>query len=241
MKKWMREKEWLIRDKYAGERAADLTDDLRRLKAGEPIDYIIGWKEFLGVKIDLSLRPLIPRPETEYWVAKVVKGDPRPKILDIFAGSGCAGLAVLKHWPEVKVDFADLDDRALEQVRINLKLNKLRGRLIKSDVFKNIKGKYDLILANPPYIPAGRKLSQSVASFEPRRALFAGADGLNIIKKFLKDLPQHLRPGGTCYLEFDTNQKILIDKLLEKLGYQNHTFYRDQYGRYRYLVLTVEC
>ena len=264
MKKWQREMEWLIRDKYAGNRSVDLTDDRRRLEMGEPVDYVIGWKEFLGVRIDLSCRPLIPRPETEYWASKCLeniprgspfgntKGDPRGRkgrsflrVLDIFAGSGCVGLAILKHHQGARVDFADLDKKAIKQIKINLDLNKKdisnlrsRARVISSNVFSGIKGRYDLILANPPYIPSGRKLNKSVVSFEPKKALFAGDDGLSVIKKFLKLLPKHLKRGGVCYLEFDSGQKLPIDQILKKIGYQDYTFHRDQFGRWRFVILS---
>ena len=263
MKKWQKETEWLIRDKYAGNRSVDLADDLRRLRLGEPVDYVIGWKEFLGVKVDLSWRPLIPRLETEYWVNECLENIPKGspfgdtkghplghksrsfvRVHDIFAGSGCVGLAILKYRERARVDFADLDKKAIKQIKTNLDLNKKdipnlrsRSRVIPSNVFSGVKGQYDLILANPPYIPSGRKLNKSVVGFEPKSALFAGAEGLSVIKKFLKELPKHLKKGGVCYLEFDSGQKSAIDQMLKKMGYQNYTFHRDQFGRWRFIIL----
>lgn len=212
---------WLAREKGLSEK------DLTRIKNKEPIDYIIGFYNFLNCKIDLSFKPLIPRPETEYWVEKILpelKGD----CLDIFSGSGCIGIAILKH-TKAKVDLAD--KYFLEQIKFNLKINKVKGKVISSDIFSNIKKSYDFILANPPYVPSNRKLSKSI-SFEPKKAIYAGKDGLLYIRKFLKQAENHLKPQGVIYLEFDSGQKKEIEKLLKNYNYQ---IFKDQYNKWRYL------
>ncbi len=215
------EREWLLKEKGLSEQ------DLKRLEEGEPIDYIIGFYCFLGCKIDLSLKPLIPRSETEYWVEKIIpeiKGD----CLDLFSGSGCVGLALLRH-TKAKVDFAD--KYCLEQIKINLKINRLKGRVIFSDIFSGIDKRYDFILANPPYIPTWRRLAKSL-SFEPGRSLYGGQDGLFYIRKFLEQASLYLKSSGVIYLEFDSGQKKEIERLLTNYHYQ---FFKDQYNRWRYL------
>ena len=198
----------------------------------QPIEYVRGFAEFLGCKIDLSKKPLIPRPETEFWVEKAIEiikmGVSLPvRVLDVFAGSGCIGAAVLKHIKNAKVDFADIEDKGVGH------------KTIKSDVFKNIKGKYDYIFANPPYIPIKNKnkIQMSVLKYEPHKALFGGADGLFCIRKFLKDAKNHLNSGGKIFMEFSPEQKKEIEKLAEKYGYKNHKFCKDQYGKWRYVVI----
>ncbi|MDD5606388.1 MAG: HemK family protein methyltransferase [Candidatus Pacebacteria bacterium] len=216
-----KETEWLAKEKGISEK------DLKRLKNKEPIDYIIGFYEFLGCKIDLSYKPLIPRAETEYWVEQILqnlKGD----CLDIFSGSGCIGIAVLKH-TKAKVDLAD--KYFISQIKLNLKINNLRAKVIQSDIFSKITKKYDFILANPPYIPCSRKLAKSI-SYEPKQALYAGKDGLFYIKKFLKQASCYLKSSGVIYLEFDSCQKKGITELLKKYKYE---FFKDQYGKWRYL------
>lgn len=196
----------------------------------EPLEYVKGFVEFLGCKIDLSKKPLIPRIETEFWVGeaiKTIKTNKPIKILDIFAGSGCIGIAVQKHIKNAKVVFADIENRMVGQ------------KVIKSDVFSNIKGKYDYIFANPPYIPTSKKnkVQKSVLEYEPKIALFAGRDGMFFINKLLKDAQKHLNKNGQIFMEFDPPQKKAIEKLLKKYIYSSWEFHKDQYGKYRWIVI----
>jgi len=233
---------WLIRDKYHGKKPSEkiLGQDLACLKAGEPIDYVIGWKEFLGCKIDLSAKPLIPREETEFWVGEAIKEIKKTggECLDLFAGSGCIGLAVLKHCPKVRMTFGDSDEKFVKQIRKNLKTNKLKAKVIKTDVFSKINGRFSCILANPPYVSIkGSRVQKSVKDWEPKGALFAGPDGLTLIKKFLKEAKDHLKPKGSIYLEFGQGQKTAINKLLQRFGYVHREFHKDQFGRSRWVVV----
>jgi release factor glutamine methyltransferase len=230
---------WLLKEKYNGKPTKNFHKDILRIQKGEPLDYVIGFTKFLDCKIDLSKKPLIPRPETEFWVGQAIKGIRKIRnfsargasrknlrILDIFAGSGCIGLAIKKHIKASKVFFADIDNRCVG------------ARIIKSDVFENIKGKYDYIFANPPYIPKTKKnrVQKSVLKFEPKMALFGGKDGLFYIRKFLKEAKNHLNPTGKVYMEFDSSQKGEIKKILDRFKYENYQFNRDQYNRWRWVV-----
>ncbi len=245
MKKENREIEWLLDEKYGGEMSELAKRDIKRLEKGEPVDYVIGFVNFLGCKIDLSLKPVIPRPETEYWAGEAIENikqkDEGLKVLDIFSGSGCVGIAVLKNVNGAVVDFADKENKFLEQIKINLKIggiNKERFSIIESDVFQNIRGKYDFILANPPYIAKARKdkVQKSVLKYEPAIALFGGKDGFFYIKKFLEEAKKHLNKNGKIYMEFDSFQKRELEKLLNSLGYKSFIFKKDQYGKWRYLI-----
>lgn len=237
---------WLLKEKYRNVLSDQANQDINRLEQGEHVDYLIGFVNFLDCKIDLSFRPLIPRPETECWVKHAIQQiqsqSKQPlRCLDMFAGSGCVGVAILKHLPRVHVDFADNDKRCLAQIRLNTSLNTIsnkRYRIIQSDLFSTIKGKYDYILANPPYLATTRKqnVQSSVLENEPDHALFAGPTGLNIIKKFLAQARQHLAKQGRVYLEFDSFQKTEINKLLTKYAYSDWQFHKDQFGQWRYLM-----
>jgi len=232
---------WLIRDKYRGEEpeSQELEKDLARLAKEEPLDYIIGWREFLGCQIDLTARPLIPREETEYWVKQVIKDIKSGEVLDLFAGSGCIGLAVLKNCPRTRVIFGEKEEKFCQQIKKNLKINKLKGKVVKSNIFSNITGQFDYILANPPYIPRGSryKVQRSVLKWEPAVALFGGQDGLVLIKKFLEKAKHHLRPEGKIFMEFGDGQKTAITFLLKSLNYSNFEFGKDQFGKWRWVMI----
>jgi len=236
---------WVIKEKYNCKPSKNLNKDIARLKNGEPVDYVIGFVDFLNCRIDLSKKPLIPRTETEFWVKEAIKEIEKKgnvKILDIFSGSGCVGLAVLKNAKNVKVDFAEKDGAFVNQIRINIRLNKInkkRAKVIKSDIFSAIKDRYNYILANPPYISKKRvsKIQKSVLKFEPKNALFGGVDGFFYINKFLKEASNFLKEKGRIYMEFDYIQKKGIDKLLKKYGYKKYHFSKDQFGKPRFLVV----
>ncbi len=241
-----KEVNWLLKEKYNNKPSEKFYKDVDRLKAGEPIDYVIGFTEFLGCKIDLSKKPLIPRSETGYWVEKAIeefKNRKSIKILDIFAGSGCIGLAVLKDIKNSKVCFSEKDNKLVEQIKINCKINKInpkKYKIFKSDIFGGVKGKYDYIFANPPYIAKVKinLIQKSVLQFEPRLALFGGADGLFYIKKFLNKAKNYLNPGGAIFMEFSPEQKREIEKIIKKNKYSGSNFYKDQYSRWRWVKIS---
>jgi len=251
---------WLLKEKYFGSLPAGRQDqkkfekDVERLKAGEPLDYVIGFTEFLGCKIDLSKRPLIPRAETEFWVEEAIEQiknskNKKIKVLDIFSGSGCIGVAVIKNLLPARrslggggCDFSDVDSNNLKQIKINLKLNKIKSgryKVIQSDIFKNIKNKYDFIFANPPYIPINNKnrVQESVLKYEPNIALFGGKDGLYFIRKFLRQAKKYLNSGGVIFMEFDFIQKKEIEGFIKKCGYESYKFHKDQYGKWRWVMV----
>ncbi len=207
----------------------------------------VTFKIFNGAKIDLSKFPVLPREETEFWVKKVLKGlrtfslrsknldfslrselkkeKKKLKILDLFSGTGCIGIAILKNIKNSLVDFGDIDNGALEQIEINLKLNKInpkRTRIIKTDIFSKIQGKYDLILANPPYVAKERlnEVQFLVKENEPKMAWYGGKRGMVYILKFLKEAKNFLKKYGKIYFEFDPLQRKEIEIILKKGNYK---------------------
>ena len=222
-----KEIQWLLKDKYNNKPTKQFKKDIVRLEKGEPLDYVIGFKEFLGCKIDLSKKPLIPRIETEFWVGQELKNIKSGKVLDIFCGSGCIGLALMENSKNLLCDFADVE-------------NKMVGhKVIKSNIFSGIKSKYDFILANPPYIPTTKKnkVQKSVLKYEPKKALFGGKDGMYFINKFLKDAQKYLNVGGRIFMEFDPPQKKGIEKLLKKYKYKSWQFNKDQFNKWRWVSM----
>jgi release factor glutamine methyltransferase len=259
MQKLTKEQQWLLEEKHSGVESAGFLRDCERLAQGEPLDYIIGWKDFLSCCIDLSKRPLIPRVETEHWVEKFIlhfshdrEKNANPLILDIFAGSGCVGIAVLKHIPESRVDFADISKAALEQIEISCKLNQIdiaRYNIIHGDIFQRqncmksdfMQLGYDYILANPPYVAeegSFARLEKSVASYEPHGALFGGNDGLDVVRRFLDEAPNHLKSGGKIIMEHDDTQREELEKILRENTFFKPLFGKDQYGKWRWVELS---
>src|SRR3989338_8268547 len=173
-----REEYWLLKEKYHFLKDKHFQQDINRIRQGEPVDYVIGFKKFLGCIIDLSKRPLIPRAETEFWVKEaiaIIKQEKRKtiKVLDIFSGSGCIGIALIAKISNATVVFADKSQNAIEQIKINATINHLPQKKIKivmSDVFNNVSGRFDYIFLNPPYIPVKnkKKVVASVFSYEPK-------------------------------------------------------------------------
>lgn len=236
----------LLAEKYCLGLSWGAALDIERIYNGVPLDYVIGWVPFLGSNIDLSLRPFIPRPETEFWTKKAVETlrtvkQKRPlRILDIFAGSGCIGIAILRAVPKSGVTFAEKNRRFIEEIRINLRRNGIkpaRVLVVQSDIFKKIRGRFDAILANPPYVGVLSRLDKNVRRFEPKEAYWGGKDGFGVIDVFLKEARNHLLPGGTIWMEHGAWQKEPIRKLLKKFGYSRFSFHRDQYGRPRFAVI----
>ncbi len=240
---------WLLKEKYNGKPSKKFNNDVKRLKKGEPVDYVIGFTNFLGCKIDLSKKPLIPRKETEYWTAfaagdiknRVDNYSNKIKVLDIFSGSGCVGIAILASLP-VECDFAEKDPQMIKQIKINLKNNfvkKPKSKVIQSNVFSKVTRKYDYILANPPYIPTKNKnkIQKSVLKYEPKEALFGGKDGMEFINQFLSKAPKYLNKYGRIYMEFNPEQKNKIEKIIKKVKYKKWKFAQDQFGKWRWVVV----
>jgi release factor glutamine methyltransferase len=235
----------LIQDKYDGstENRHLLSRDIARLATGEPLAYVVGWMPFLGLRIYLDSRPLIPRPETEWWTEQLIaatKNGNELRFLDLCAGSGAVGCALLKAFPGAHVSFGELVPEHEATIRKNIRENSLdetRTDIRIGDLFVPFgTEKFDLIAVNPPYIPEKRKLEKSVANFEPREALAAGKDGLTIIARIARGAAAHMNPGGALWLECDTEHAEIARGLVEGGGAKNTEIRNDQYGRPRVII-----
>ncbi len=241
-----KEVEWLLKEKYQGITSPEFEVDVECLKKGEPLAYIIGWIPFYDCKIDVSLHPMIPRPETEFWVERAVKelkalNKETLRLADTFSGSGCIGVALLKHLPNATVDLSEFDPKLTEQLRINVRLNTIddaRATCTQADALGGLTGTYDAIFANPPYIDprAIPEMDVSVVNYEPHLSLFAGDRGLDYIKLIINTGAKFLNDGGTFYIECDAHQKEWIEELLVGAPW-GHEFWFDQYDQVRFLIL----
>lgn len=241
------EEQWLLKDKYAGREGPAFAADCQRLRIGEPLAYVIGWVTFLGCRINLDSKPLIPRPETEYWVEKALAklkevGEASPRLLDLAAGSGCIGVAAASALEDSQVDLVEINTAHHKTIRQNLSQAKIapeRFTIFDGDLFSQLPANrlYHAILSNPPYIdPALDRVESSVKKFEPADALYGGQNGLAIIKRLIESAPNYLRSGGELWLEHEPEQVTAIKRFGEAAGFTVIT-HRDQYHRQRYSVL----
>lgn len=237
----------LIRDKHAGDARADLREDIERLEDGEPLAYVIGWVPFLGLTIRLDSRPLIPRPETEWWTEVLIAhiqatyaGEAACRVLDLCAGSGAIGLGILAKVANAHVSFAELSPLHSALIALNITgnaLNEERTTVRSGDLFASYPTeKFHIIATNPPYIPTSRELEDSVLSYEPREALYAGEDGLGLIRRIVEESPLHLYPGGALWMECDIENIEQAGALMRARGFQSVEIRNDHYGRPRIVV-----
>lgn len=240
--------EWLLKEKYGGEKSEAFFADVKRLAMGEPLGYIIGHSPFLNTTIYLDSHPLIPRSETEFWTEKAITeikraAPPAPRVLDLCAGSGCIGVAVAKAIPTALVDFSEIDAAHINTIEKNLNENgitKKRTNVVHASLFTRLPEKYDFILSNPPYIDETlNRVDASVKDFEPHIALFGGSKGMEVIEKIIEQAKYHLVSGGQLWIEHEPEQTDAINDLGNKELYTVST-HRDQYGTERYSILVVQ-
>lgn len=238
------DEKWLLEEKYNGKETAAYEEDKKRLARGEPLGYVIGWQPFLGLKIHLDSRSLIPRPETEWWTEKLVsslqeQAAGKYKFLDLCAGSGAIGCVALKALPYMEVFFGEVDPAHETIILKNIRENGLdesRADIRIGDLFEPFDEKFDVIAANPPYVPANRVLPASVADFEPSLALLAGNDGLDITRRIAVELPHHLAKGGIAWIECDRAAAAAAAALFTDQGF-NAQIRTDQYDKPRVIVV----
>lgn len=199
-------------DKIAGERLT-----------GRPLWYILGDTEFYGYKIKVDERVLIPRPETELLTEQVLRtAEQGNKVLDLCTGSGCIAIALAKKGAEKEliVTASDISADALALAQENAKRNGADIKFIESDLLDGVRGKFNIIVCNPPYIKSGDIPGlQKEVQFEPKGALDGGEDGLDFYRRLAKEAPRHLVKGGTLFMECGIGQAQEIVKLFKKFDY----------------------
>jgi release factor glutamine methyltransferase len=197
-----------------------------RRVAGEPMAYITGSREFHGREFRVTPAVLIPRPETELLVELALQRLPVDvpcRVLDLGAGSGCIGITIAAERPQAQVTLVDASQAALEIVRTNAaQWASANTTLLHSDWYSAVANeRFDLIVANPPYVAEGdAHLQQGDLRFEPHSALASGVDGLNDLQQIIARAPQHLHAGGWLLLEHGFDQAVACAWLLEAAGFQ---------------------
>ena len=210
----------------------------------EPVAYIIGKKEFWSQDFAVNQATLVPRPETELLIYKVVDffKNKRINVLDIGTGSGCILLSILKELDFSRGVGIDISTKAIKTAQINSKnLNLFHQSKFKVfDISKFNVGKYDLIVSNPPYIPSKdiKNLSKDIINYEPLVALNGGLDGLDLIRKVIYKSNSLLKRNGLLAIEIGFNQYLKVSSLLKQCGFREMSRECDHNHNVRCIIST---
>jgi len=214
---------------------------VERRAGGEPAHYIAGACSFCGREFLVSPAALIPRPETELVISCVQRLTlpPRPHVLDVGTGSGCLAVTLALDLPDASVAATDLSLAALELGRRNGERLSARVHFAMGDLASHLRAPFDLIVANLPYVPSGEVagLPREIRDHEPPLALAGGADGADLLRDLLADLPRLLAPRGFALLEMGPGQRHALAPLLAALGLSEVERGLDHAGVERVLVL----
>jgi release factor glutamine methyltransferase len=201
--------------------ATDLFRSLSLRRASdEPLAYIVGYKEFFGLRFSVDSRVLVPRPDTEtlvQWALDVATDVSEPEILDIGTGSGAVGIAIA-HFLRTCVTATDVSAQALDVARMNAKHLGVQIQFKQSNWFEKVKGHYHVIASNPPYI-ATEDPHLAALKHEPLDALISSTDGLYDIRHIVRQAPKYLRPSGWLLLEHGYDQAATVCELLAQRGF----------------------
>jgi release factor glutamine methyltransferase len=228
---------------------APLRELVRRRGLGEPLQHLLGTVEFAGRVFLCDKRALVPRPETEELIERVIqatinseclrnRGDQPPTILDVGTGSGVIALTLAAQFPEAEVNAVDISDDALALARENAVRLDLDGRVrfAKGNLLAEIEGAFDLIVANLPYVATGDRaaLSREVLH-DPAVALFGGERGDELLRQLISVARDHMRPGGMLALEVGIGQADNLASFLAEKNYHDIASIRDYCGVTRFL------
>jgi len=219
---------------------------LERRKKCEPIAYILKKKDFWKSTFYVDRNVLIPRSDTEILIEEILHNynikNQKLSVLDIGTGSGCIIISILKDRPNFKGTAIDVSRNALNVAKYNAKMHQLENRIkfYKSSVDNFFKGKYDLIISNPPYINKFylKYLEKDVIGFEPNLALEGGIDGFTVLKRVIKRSSRLLKTGGKLILEIGFDQKLRVRELLKKEKYFVNKITKDYGNRDRCVICT---
>jgi release factor glutamine methyltransferase len=207
----------------------ELTDDelekfesaVSRRAGREPFQLIAGRQEFYGLDFEVEAGVLIPRPETEILVEKAIEiatGLENPQILEIGVGTGCIAVSILHAVPHAEATGLDISNNALKLAARNAELQGVLARLLllNSDLFEGVADTFDMIVSNPPYVPLADAptLQPEVIRFDPAEALFAGEDGLDVVRQIIAEAPRFLSTDGFLLMEFGYGQEQSVKELL---------------------------
>jgi release factor glutamine methyltransferase len=205
---------------------------VQRRTAGEPLAYITGHKEFFGLDLRVDARVLVPRPDTETlveWALGVLPAVPNVCVLDLGTGSGAIALALKATRPELQLSAIDYSEEALAVARSNARRLQLDVQFQQGSWLDGVQARFQAIVSNPPYI-AAQDQHLSALTHEPLQALASGPDGLDDIRRIIRQAPAHLHPGGWLLLEHGYDQAAAVRGLLTAAGFCDVQSRRDLSG-----------
>jgi release factor glutamine methyltransferase len=218
---------------------------IQRRRKGEPVAYLRGYKEFYGRTFRVDERVLVPRPDTEILVETALRRTADRtmgrRYLDLCTGSGCVAISLAKERPTCKVFAVDASPGALEVARENaVRLGAVfQTAWLAGDLFEPLAAwpgtRFDLITANPPYIPESEvsSLPVDIRGFEPKLALSGGADGLDVLRRIVSGAPRFLLPGGVLAVEMGMGQTSPVRELFGEAGFVDVRVDKDYGGHDR--------
>ena len=226
------------------ETVAQINEIVRDIHTMRPIQYILGETKFLDLTIRVNEHALIPRPETEEMVHRIIKTADlsHAKILDLCTGSGCIALALKKAFPDSLVTGLDKSTRALELAHANGKDQRLEVEWLKGDLLLtesiHLQGKFDLLVSNPPYVRMSEKtlMAENVLNYEPHLALFVqDEDPLAFYKAIARLAPGILSENGCIWLEINESFGEEVRGLMEKSGFTQTIIHKDIHEKERFI------
>ena len=208
---------------------------LRRINR-EPISKILGRREFWGRTFSINENVLDPRGDTETLIEYVIE-KPVKSVLELGTGSGAIAITLACEWKEVHVTAIDISEEALSLAKINAEKFNVQNKIdfFKSDWFEAVKGSFDLIISNPPYIGLIEKdeISTEVIKYDPQIALFAGRDGLDAFRRIIPSLSKFLNPDGFVTLETGASQSNQVKNMMNLVGFIETQIVKDLSGNDR--------
>jgi len=205
---------------------------------------ITGSKEFWGLEFEVSPAVLIPRPETEFIVEAVCARrsdrDREWRFVDVGTGSGCIAIALATEFPRARIIAVDISDEALAVAARNAARHRVADRvpLLRSDLLDALDQRADVIVANPPYVPAGVALSPDITRYEPSVALYSGTEGMTALDRLIRSARGYLVEGGLFVVEFGFGQDDQVEVLARQSGWSRVEFIADLQEIPRVAVLT---
>ncbi len=214
---------------------------IEKRKEGIPVQYLIGEWDFFGRTFKVKEGVLIPRPETEILVEKVLENLPEDREIygfEIGGGTGCISITLLLEKRNLRMKVNDINEEAVKLMKENAKIHKVEDRLeiLKGDMFEGIKERFDFIVSNPPYIPEERwnELPEEV-KMEGYKSLIGGKKGYEFYERFAEEVNNYLKERGFVALEIGHDQGKIVKSILESAGFMVN-IYKDYLGQDRVVV-----